>query len=1107
MDHLKLRRQVGDFRARSVTSKATRSAGLSSFIMGKYVRKIPYRPLALALACLLAPCAQAWADSIPLDIVQENFGPQYFYRLGINVGVNGAKPEEYLFDTGSDSFNIDVGLTALGGSGPAWFPTQPGTATGPLQFYLYGDGTYGYLQSSTTVASMQFYNSTTGAQVAGYGTAAGAPVAINYAYVTTTSTGPVVGTFPDGTTLKIDEDFQNNLAKGIAPEEGVFYGIFGAGDFGNGVPGMLSKSGYIVEANGTGVGPGNCGPACLIEGLTPALRAQFLTAVPWIGGAQGSFALSGANSASQFDTEFTYTLSQGGQTLWSATYPTLFDTGTPDIMLIDNDDGFPPGSALNPGITLTATGAVAGAQGSSIVSGDPNSGDYSNVVGIGPYGGFPDSAIYGISFFFHNAVMYDLENQQTAYTPFFVTEAPITSSLDVTPAMGLLGLAGNISGTGTLQVEANGVANLSGTNTYTGATRVAANGWLGLAGPGSIADSSNVQVDGVFDISRTSHTTDIRSLSGSGYVALGDATLNLTAANGRFDGSLVDGGLGGGVGGHLIVSGGSELLTGDNSFTGPTGIGANGALVLTGALTGNAINLGLLVDNGLIRGSVLNNGLLLGNGRIGGALQVDGMVAPGQGAGSFQTLTVAGNYVQSATSRYLAQVDLGHPGTSSLIDVGGHASLLSGASVAVTAKPGTLYSVGSRYTVLDAAKGVSGTYALAGDMAISPILSLATAYDARHVYLDVVQSRPLTAVGGTPNQVAALGGVQSLAPTSALFTVLANQPSDAAIRSAADQLSGEIHASVQSAFLSDSHYLRDAVSARLRQGNDDATAAGPSVQTGANGQAWWGQFIGAWGHNDGDGNAARSRQNLGGFLVGHDIAMGQASRFGITAGYTQTAVNVDGRQSSANSDDLHLGAYVGSQLGNFNLGMGVAWTRHEIKTRRLIAMPYLFDEARGDYTAHTSQAFGEASYTYHFKRSVLEPFVQAAGVRTYTGTVREQGGIETLTGHNDQHRTFFTTLGARAATWFIANNNRITAHGMLGWRHASDYVRPQDALAFDGGNSFTTTGVPIARNALAVEAGLTAQVSTSASFDLSYQGQVASHALDSGFHVGFNWTF
>ncbi|MDO1527919.1 autotransporter domain-containing protein [Fulvimonas sp. R45] len=1069
------------------------------------MRTTPYRPLALALACLLAPCAQAWADSIPLDIIQENFGPQYAYRLGINVGVNGAAPKEYLFDTGSDSFNIDVGLTALHGSGPAWFPTQPGTATGPLQFYLYGDGTYGYLQSSTTVASLQFYDSATGARVAGYATAAGAPVAINYAYVTTTATGPVVGTFPDGTTLKIDEDFQNNLAHGVAPEEGAFYGIFGAGDFGNGVPGMLSRSGYIVEANGTGKAPGHCAAACLIENLTPELRAQFLTAVPWIGGAQGTFALSGAHSASQFDTEFNYLISQGGQTLWSATYPTLFDTGTPDIMLIDNDDGFPPGSALNPGFTLTATGNVPGAQPSSIVSGDPSSGDYSNVVGIGPYGGFPDGAIYGISFFFHNAVMYDLENQVTAYTPFFVTEAPITTSLDVTPAMGLLGLAGAISGHGSLTVEAGGVANLSAANSYTGATRVAAHGWLGLAGPGSIAQSSNVQVDGVLDISRTDHTSAVRSLSGNGTVRLGDATLDLTDAHGSFAGSLTDGGLGGGTGGRLIVSGGRETLTGDNGFTGPTGIGAAGRLDLAGALTGNAVNLGVLVDDGLIRGSVLDGGLLLGQGRIGGALQVDGVVAPGQpGAAAFQTLTVGGDFTQAAGSSYLARVDLGRPGVSSRIAVGGHASLLDGARLDVVATPGTLYRTGSRYTVLSAAQGVTGTYALAADMAISPVLGLAAAYDADHVYLDVVQSRPLPALAGTPNQAAALGGAQSLAPAGELFTRLANLPSDAAIRGAADQLSGEIHASVQSAYLLDSRYLRDAMDARL---DGDADAAGQVVQAGPGGRAWWGQFVSGWGHHDSDGNAAGIRDNTAGFYVGHDVALGHDSRLGVLAGFTHSAVKADARGSSATGNDLHLGAYAGTRFGRFGLRGGLAYTRHALDTSRIVALPGLADHAQGDYRARVVQGFAEAGYRLDFRHSMLEPFAQAAYVKLSTDSFAEHGGIEALHGRGDDHGTTFTTLGARAATWFVAGGGHVALHGMLGWRHASGYVDPRTTLAFAGGSPFDVASAPIAHDALALQVGLGVQASPSTSLDFSYQGQVSRHAVDGGFHFGFDWKF
>src|SRR5690348_9561873 len=359
----------------------------------KYVSKLNLRPLPLALACLLAPFHQAFATgtststSIPLDLIQENYGGgQYGYRLGINVGVNGATPVEYLFDTGSDSFNIDVGA-GNNGHAPAWFPNQPGVAQSAPYAYLYGNGTYGYWQTSTTVASLQFYNSTTGAQAASYATAQGLPVATAVDWMVTPQSaggdtlGPAVTT-QGGVTLYQDLTWQQNLDQGNPPEEGLFYGTFGAGDFGNGVPGMLTGSGYIVEANGTGKAPGACAQACLIMGLTPALRAQFLSVVPWLPtqGQTSPFPLSGAPSAYQFDTAFLYTLTSGGKSV-SAPMMTLFDTGTPNIMLIDNGDlglanaeqaagNINANGNLVPGVTLTATGLAVTANG-LVISGLP----------------------------------------------------------------------------------------------------------------------------------------------------------------------------------------------------------------------------------------------------------------------------------------------------------------------------------------------------------------------------------------------------------------------------------------------------------------------------------------------------------------------------------------------------------------------------------------------------------------------------------------------------------------------------------------------------------------------------------------------------------------
>lgn len=1119
--------------------------------------KLNLRPLPLALACLLAPFHHALAASpssttIPLDLIQENYGGgQYGYRLGINVGVNGAMPEEYLFDTGSDSFNIDVGHGS-----PAWFPSQTGATQGAPYAYLYGNGTYGYWQSSTTVASVQFYNSATGTQAASYATPKGLPVATASDWLVTPQSagddtlGPVITT-QNGVTLYQDLTWQRNLDKGIPPEEGLFYGTFGAGDFGNGVPGMLTGSGYIVEANGTGKAPGTCAQACLIVGLTPALRAQFLSVVPWIPtqGQTTPFPLSGAPSAWQFDTGFLYTLTGGGVRV-SAPMQTLLDTGTPNIMLIDNGDlGIATGEQaagninqngdLVPGITLTATGLTVTADGlaisgrpASVTSGNDAQGDYSNVVTVGPYGGFPDAMIYGISFFMHNAVMYDLADQATAYTPFYISTANITTAFTVTPAMGPLGLAGTISGRGAFQVAAGGIADLSGSNTYTGATDVAGGGWLALAGPGSIAASSDVHVDGIFDISRTWQTTTVQSLSGTGQVQLGDTTLDLTHASGSFGGRITDGGIGGGTGGRLIVSGGHETLTGASTFTGATGVSASAALDVEGSLASGVANLGTLTDDGRILGNVANGGLLLGHGQIGGSLANTGVVAPGNGAGQYRTLTVGGNYTQGAGSAYLVQLDPAQPGVSSLLSVGGSATLAAGAGLGLAASSGGLYQTGARYTVLDAGKDLSGQYQLVGDTMLSAVLGLAPSYDANHVYLTVAQVRPLTAIAGTPNERATLASVQSLAPqvsgvgrsesagihpdgylaapAGAVYTVLANLPSDAALRAAADQLSGEIHATAQGVLLEDSRYVRDAVIGRLRQAGQDGTAdsGGPSVQDGAGGLAWWGQFVGEWGQQDSDGNAASTRQTSGGLLLGADHALGDNTRLGLSAGYTQTSVNTAARGSSLSSHDVDLSAYLGTQLGNLGLRAGAAYGWHTLDSTRFIAVPGLAGRELGSYGAGTAQAFGEAAYRFTFQRTTLEPFAQAAWVRLHTDAFQEHGGAADLSGSGESHTLGYSTLGARLAADFpFHDDQRISLHAMLGWRRAWGRTGTATSMAFAGSAPFVVEGLPIARNALATDAGFTVQVAKHAAFDLSWQGQLAHQAVDSGFRGSFDWRF
>ncbi|HUO97712.1 MAG TPA: hypothetical protein VMU01_03545 [Rhizomicrobium sp.] len=165
------------------------------------------------------------------------------------------------------------------------------------------------------------------------------------------------------------------------------------------------------------------------------------------------------------------------------------------------------------------------------------------------------------------------------------------------------GIAGSvpISGSGNMEIE-SGSFNDSGACTYTGATVLDVGGKLILTGSGSIGGSSDVSDNGTFDISGTPAGTSIVSLSGAGEVDLGARTLTLTNASKTFSGILADGGDFGGTGGSLTIAGGSQTLTGTNTFTGTTTINSGGLLWLgdggtTGSVAGNIIDNGQLWFN------------------------------------------------------------------------------------------------------------------------------------------------------------------------------------------------------------------------------------------------------------------------------------------------------------------------------------------------------------------------------------------------------------------------------------------------------------------------------------------------------------------------------
>jgi autotransporter-associated beta strand protein len=330
--------------------------------------------------------------------------------------------------------------------------------------------------------------------------------------------------------------------------------------------------------------------------------------------------------------------------------------------------------------------------------------------------------------------------------------------------------SGNISGSGGSLTIDGGTETLTGDNSFTGVMTVTGGGTLKLSGSGSIASSVEVY-DGVpgggggtFDISGTTAGASIKTLAGIGSVKLGNQTLTITAANTTYEGTIGDGGLGGG----LTISGGTATFAATSTYTGATKIDAgatldlrysasiasssgvedDGTLAISGngdnsikSLTGNGtlqlfnMALNITAANGTFSGSITNNAG--GNGGLtlsGGSETLTGDSPSYIGnttVGSNATLIVGNdNAVGTGSVSMAANSTMGVTGNITLAnnfliagdptyDVETGNSLTLSGVIADGGSPGTLEKTGGGTLTLNAANTYTGATVIdAGTLAL-----------------------------------------------------------------------------------------------------------------------------------------------------------------------------------------------------------------------------------------------------------------------------------------------------------------------------------------------------------------------------------------------------
>ncbi|WP_454692526.1 autotransporter domain-containing protein [Achromobacter aloeverae] len=664
---------------------------------------------------------------------------------------------------------------------------------------------------------------------------------------------------------------------------------------------------------------------------------------------------------------------------------------------------------------------------------------------------------------------------------------------------------GNISGSGQLVVQNGAGITLTGNATHTGGTTVQTQGTLVIGNggtTGSIAGDITMQ-GGTLGFFRSDDATYAGKISG------GNTNLIVQAGAGTLS------------------------LTGDSS----------------GFLGGTVVQQGTLEVNGKLGGFVgtLLGGTLSGTGEIGIAqISRDGILSPGSRAQPTGTLTVNNmlQFASGATLRIAALPD----GSASKVAVNGAATVLDGARFQMAGLGNGLYAESTTYRVLEATGGVSGKFTtVASDLAF---LEPSLAYEANAVDLTVQrknvpvdpgqggsggdtggntgntgggETRPIrfADLADNRNQRSVANALQSLPASSALYSRVLNLPNGTPA-AVFQSLSGEAHASASNMLNGVASnvvslpmtYLRANLAAGMTPGRPTAQLgrgdASALPQSAA--QPVWAQVFGNWRTLGSRDDAAEVRQSDGGLFVGGDQAVGGGWRAGGALGYTGSHSSIKGQSSRADIDSYSGVIYGGKAFdagpGKLNLTLGASYTWHDIDTKRDVNAAGVGQQLKASYSANTTQVFTELGYALPMtERITLEPFVGADYSDQRTRGFGESGGDAALTGKSSHNRVGSNTLGLRVQTTFESGSSQGRLFATAGWRHSYGDLDPTTTMAFDGSQSFTVAGAPIARDAAVLSLGADLSITRATTIGLAYSGQFGGGNRQNSGAVNVRWRF
>jgi autotransporter-associated beta strand protein len=683
-----------------------------------------------------------------------------------------------------------------------------------------------------------------------------------------------------------------------------------------------------------------------------------------------------------------------------------------------------------------------------------------------------------------------------------------------------LTFVGDISGAGSVNQTGSGTTILAGNDTYTGATTVSA-GTLQAGSANGFSQGSAFTVNSILDVH--GFNSSIGSLSGTGTVLNnGPAAASLTVGNDNtsttFNGTLADGTS---ILALVKTGTGTLALPGVNTYTGST-----------------TINVGSLIVDGSIASAetVVNpGGLLGGHGTIGGNLANNGTVGQASSPG---TLTVSGNYTQSAGATLRVGVGGLAPGQFDVLAVNGHATV--GGSLQFVRLGGFNLQPGDQVTFLTAKNGVSGTFGNVqnGLIGTGTIVQVEVTSLANSVVLEGTQGSfaNTPGVATTPNNLAvakALDSARGDPREAALFAFLnseplANLPHDLTL------IAPTQNSSLNATAVSVGKVQLSNVGARLaniRGGSTGFSSAGFSVGgatsfgegfegvTGPEGKSGpavfaptpsnrWGVFLTGLGEFtgvDSTTDAAGYDVDTGGLTFGVDYRVTPNIAIGFTGGYAHTNVSPDGG-GRIDVNGGKLGIYATIFGNGFYLDAAATGGPSSYDSHRA----GLQGTANGSTDGVDFNALIAGGYDWQHGNLTIGP--TASFQYGYIGldSFSETGSLAALKFPDQNTESERSAFGAKATYEWKIGKITLIPQVSAAWQHEFGATAYSVVAGFatGAGNNFTVTGPDIGRDSLLVGAGATVILSERVSTYLFYDGEVArtnyqSHNVSGGVRISF----